>query len=189
MDTNNGPSSFRELRQYVRYDLRYISKGPFRDFLSRYFYEAGFRYVFWLRITRYFFLKGKKTLIPFFLSRMVLKHYGYKYSFDISYRAQIGPRLTIPHFGYIIVTSNTLLGKGCTLRPGVVFGKKLTAETQGAQVGDYVNIGVGAKIIGAVHIGSNVTIGANSVVTKDIPSDCIIAGAPAKVIRYKRSSE
>lgn len=40
-------------------------------------------------------------------------------------------------------------------------------------------------IAGNIHIGDNVTIGAGSVVTKDIPSNCLAAGVPAKVIRYK----
>ncbi len=60
---------------------------------------------------------------------------------------------------------NDVIGANCTLRPGVVFRKKLTEATGGAVVGD------------------NVIVGANSVITKDMPSDCVIAGALAKVLK------
>ena len=123
-------------------------------------------------------------MLMFLLCRMILKHYGYKFSFDISFRAQIGPGLTIAHYGYIIVTSYMTIGSNCTLRPGVVFGKKLTSRTGNAFVGDNVDFGVGAKIIGDVSIGGNVVVGANSVVTKDVPDNCVVAGVPAKVIKY-----
>ena len=179
-----GPSTLRELRHYIRRDLQYVNGHPFRSFFSRYFGEAGMRFSFWLRMTRYFYLKGKPFFPLFLLSRFLMKHFGYKYSFDISFRAQIGPGLTIAHYGYIIVTSNTKLGENCTLRPGVVFGKKLTENTGGAVVGDNVNFGVGSVVIGDVQIGDRVIVGANSVITKDIPSDCVVAGAPARVLKY-----
>ena len=182
-----GPKTFQALKYYIRRDLMYVNGHPYRVFFSRYFFEAGFRYSVWLRCTRYLYLKGKHAFPLFLLSRLILKHYGYKYSFDISFRAQIGPGLTIAHYGYIIATSNTTIGEGCTLRPGVVFGKKLTATCDGPVVGDNVNFGVGSVIVGAVRIGNNVMIGANSVVTKDVPDNCIVAGVPARVIRYTDS--
>ncbi len=179
-----GPKNFKELRYYLRRDLKWVGGHPYRTFISRYCFEPGFKFTVWLRLTRYFFLKGKRALPFFILSRMVYKHLEYKYSFDISYNAQIGPGLTIAHYGYIIVTSNTTLGSNCSLRPGVVFGKKLTEQTDGAIVGDNVEFGVGAKMIGNVRIGNNVIVGANAVVTKDVPDDSIVAGVPAKVVRH-----
>lgn len=52
-------------------------------------------------------------------------------------------------------------------------------------IGNNVAIMANVVIAGKIHIGDNVTIGAGSVVTKDIPSNCLAAGVPAKVIRYK----
>lgn len=151
---------------------------------SRLFFEEGFKYSFWFRTTRYFYLNRKKCFPLYAISRTILKHYGHKYQFDISYRAQIGPGLSIAHYGYIVVTSNTTIGTDCHLKPGTIFGKKQTEETGGATIGNNVNVGAGSKIIGNVKIGDNVFIGANAVVTKDIPSNCVAAGVPAKVIRY-----
>lgn len=179
-----GPKTLRELKHYIRRDLKYVNGHPYRALISRYLFEPGFRYCFWLRLARYCFLKGKKAILPFLICRMILKHYSYKFSFDISFRSQIDPGLVIAHFGYIIVTSNTKIGENCTLRPGVVFGKKLTATTGGPIVGDNVDFGVGTVIVGNVRIGNNVIVGANSVVTKDVPDNCVIAGSPARIIRY-----
>lgn len=51
-------------------------------------------------------------------------------------------------------------------------------------IGDNVSLGCNVTIIGGVHIGNNVTIGAGSVVVKDVPDNCVVAGNPAKIIRY-----
>lgn len=176
-----GPKTYKELKEYLKQDLKYTANRPVRTFLSRYVFEQGFKYIVWLRMTRYAYLSKRRLL--YFFSRLILKHYAYKYHFDISYQAQIGPGLVIAHYGYIIVMKNDVIGTNCTLRPGVVFGKKLTEKTGGAVVGDNVDFGVGSVIVGDVNIGSNVIVGANAVITKDVPSDCVVAGVPARVIR------
>ena len=50
-------------------------------------------------------------------------------------------------------------------------------------IGNNVQIGVGAKILGGVKIGNNVMIGANTVVTKDIPDDCTEVSSPIRIIK------
>jgi len=50
-------------------------------------------------------------------------------------------------------------------------------------IGNNVQIGVGAIILSGVNIGNNVIVGAGSVVTKDIESDCIVVGNPAKILK------
>ena len=56
-------------------------------------------------------------------------------------------------------------------------------------IGSNVEFGVGAKVMGPVVIGDNVIIGANAVVTKDVPSNSVVAGIPARVIRSLSPSE
>jgi len=51
-------------------------------------------------------------------------------------------------------------------------------------IGNNVSLGCNVTIIGGVHIGDNVTVGAGSVVVKNIPDNCVVAGNPAKIIRY-----
>ena len=50
-------------------------------------------------------------------------------------------------------------------------------------IGDNVSLGAAVTIIGNVHIGNNVIVGAGSVVVKDIPDNCVVAGNPARVIK------
>lgn len=56
-------------------------------------------------------------------------------------------------------------------------------------IGDNVEINAGARVLGPVRIGNNVIIGANSVVVKDVPDNCVVAGIPARIIRKDMSHE
>ncbi|MBR4333255.1 MAG: serine acetyltransferase [Clostridia bacterium] len=160
-------------------------KASIKQKMMRYLFEAGYKYITWYRITNKLYYKGKAALPLFVLARARLKHLGYKYSFDISYKAKIGHGFQIAHYGYVVVPSSTVIGNHCRMRPGVVIGKRdITDNTSGGSViGSYVEFGVGAKVMGPVTIGDNVIIGANAVVTHDIPSNSVVAGIPAKVIR------
>ncbi|MCA0230356.1 MAG: serine acetyltransferase [Bacteroidetes bacterium] len=112
------------------------------------------------------------------------KRLGFKLRFTI-YPNTIGPGLRIYHTGdFLHVKKNCKIGKNCTLLPGVVIGNK-NLEDDGSWViiGDNCYIGLGAKIFGQVTIGNNVIIGANSVVVKDIPDNCVVSGIPAKIIK------
>lgn len=152
--------------------------------ILRYILEPGYKYITWYRITSS--LYKSKPLFPLFvLARMVYKHFGYRYTFDISYRAKIGKGFQIAHYGYVVIPSSTVIGDNCRVRPGVVIGKRdindLTSE--GNIIGSNVEFGVGSKVMGPVTIGNNVIIGANAVVTRDVPSNSVVAGIPARVIR------
>jgi serine O-acetyltransferase len=98
----------------------------------------------------------------------------------------IGPGLFLPHPIGIVVAQQSKLGRNCSLFSGVVLGiNHLAEDRSGPILEDNVTVYAGTKIIGRVHIGSNVIIGANSVVVKDAPPNAIIAGIPAKIIRFR----
>lgn len=98
-----------------------------------------------------------------------------------------GPGLAIFHTGdFIFIKPTASIGCNCTLRPGVVIGQKHTGEKpQPVQIGDNVDFGIGVKVFGSLKIGNNVSIGANAVVTHDIPDNAIAGGIPAKIIKIK----
>lgn len=106
------------------------------------------------------------------------------FSSDISCQSRISGGLNIMHGHGIVIGSAVVVGENLKIFDGVTLGNKETETGIMAQpiIGDNVVIGTGAKILGSVVIGSNVTIGANSVVTKDIPSDTVWAGVPARLI-------
>ncbi|HEX3022706.1 MAG TPA: serine O-acetyltransferase, partial [Lachnospiraceae bacterium] len=60
---------------------------------------------------------------------------------------------------------------------------KKTNGIYAPHIGDGVYIGCGAKVIGGIDIGNNVIIGANAVVTKDIPNDCTVVGNPSYIVK------
>lgn len=94
--------------------------------------------------------------------------------------AQFGPGLVILHSHGIVINTTVVAGKGLVLEHGVTIGAE---KNLCPKLGDNVFIGAGAKIIGAVTIGSDVKIGANAVVTKDVPDGATVVGIPAKVIK------
>ena len=76
------------------------------------------------------------------------------------------------------------IGQNCRILPNVVIGSKSASGIPDAEppvIGDNVFIGTGAVVIGNIHVGNNVIIGANSVITRDIPDNCVAVGIPATI--------
>ncbi len=96
--------------------------------------------------------------------------------------AVIGAGLKIWHFGNIFINSGAVIGKNCTLRQGVTIGNR-HEDGPLPVIGDNVDIGAYAQILGGIRVGDNVKIGAMSVVIEDIPSNATAVGIPARVIK------
>jgi serine O-acetyltransferase len=94
--------------------------------------------------------------------------------------AEFGPGFIILHSIGIVINSQVRGGKKVVVEHGVTIGAEKSASPV---LGDDVFIGAGAKIIGGVRIGSRVKIGANAVVTKDVPDDATVVGVPARIVR------
>lgn len=172
-------NSFKGLKFFIKKDyFRINGSKRLKSILMTVLLEPGFKYCLWMRITRYLWLKHS---IFFVFSRFILKHFAYKYEFDISYRAKIGYGLGIGHHGYIVVASNAVIGNYCFLRPGVVIGKKDNFSPHSPVIGNRVFFGAGSKAVGNIKIGNNVSIGANAVVLHDVPDNCIAVGVPAVI--------
>ncbi len=99
---------------------------------------------------------------------------------------EVGDNFLIDHFGGIVISGYAKFGDNCRIRNGVVVGLKNVAEPCAPQIGNNVDIGAGAKILGNIKIGNNVNIGANSVVLTDVPDNAIAVGVPA-VIKMKKN--
>lgn len=93
----------------------------------------------------------------------------------------IGHGFVIDHFGGIVISGYATFGDNCRIRNGVVVGLKRASEPCAPRIGNNVDIGAGAKILGPITIGDNVVIGANAVVTRDVPANFIAVGVPAVI--------
>lgn len=101
----------------------------------------------------------------------------------IGVSAKIGKRLIIEHSGAIVIHGNAVIGDDCIIRQGVTIGNKRLDDPFGAPIlGNRVNVGAGAKILGRVTIGDDAEIGANAVVIRDVPAGAIAVGIPARII-------
>ena len=88
----------------------------------------------------------------------------------------------------IVVGKGVVVGNNCSIFQSVTLG--LPGYTTDAYsfpvVGDDVILGAGAVLLGPISVGSRARVGANSVVTTDVPANSVVAGIPARVIRRQR---
>lgn len=116
-----------------------------------------------------------------FIYKVLFKFVQIITGIELPCEATIGRNFVIDHFGGIIVSGYAQFGDNCRIRNGVVVGLRRVEEKYAPVVGNNVDIGAGAKLLGPIRIGNNVVIGANAVVLCDVPDDSIAAGVPAQI--------
>ncbi|MEB3067881.1 serine O-acetyltransferase EpsC [[Mycobacterium] vasticus] len=103
--------------------------------------------------------------------------------------ATIGKRFFIDHGMGVVIGETTEIGDDVMLYHGVTLGgRSLNHGKRHPTVGDRVTIGAGAKVLGPLHIGDDSAVGANSVVTHDVPPNSIATGIPA-VVRARNANQ
>lgn len=100
---------------------------------------------------------------------------------DLPCEAKLGARCRIDHFGDIIISGDAEFGDDVIIRNGVTIGLRRTGVRGAPVIGNRVDIGAGAKILGKIAIGDDVAIGANAVVLTDVPPNSIAVGVPAVI--------
>lgn len=107
--------------------------------------------------------------------------------FELPDKVIVGNNLLIFHNGGgTVIHPKTIIGNNVSIRQNTTIGSKKIGWIKGEKapcIGNNVHIGANVCIIGNITIGSNVIIGADSVVIGDVPSNCIVAGNPAKIIK------
>jgi serine O-acetyltransferase len=147
---------------------------------------------FWA-LTVYRFGRWRYRVRPALLRKLLSLLYKILFKFvqiitgiELPCEAEIGRNFVIDHFGGIVVSGYAKFGDNCRIRNGVVVGLRRIDEPIAPVIGNDVDIGAGAKILGPISIGNNVAIGANAVVIADVPDNCVAAGVPA-VIKPRRA--
>ena len=168
----------------LRYDLsRVIENDPAaRSKIEVFFLFSTIHALIAYRISH--FLYTKKL---FFLARLISQIARFITGIEIHPGAKIGKGLVIDHGMGVVIGETAEIGDNVLLYHGVTLGG--TGKDKGKRhptVGDNVIIGSGAKVLGAIFIGSNAKIGANSVVLKDVPEGATAVGIPAKNIVKKK---
>lgn len=172
-------TNYQEYKDYICCDLKAYQLE--RVGLFSYFFNDCLR--FQLRLRRIEWLYNTSVHHPLrkalcFIEQIINHRLAIRLGFSIP-KNVFGPGLCIVHYGTIVVSPKAQIGKNCRLHPSTSIG-----DYNGVpRLGDNVYIGPGAKLFGAITIGDNVAIGANSVVNHSFSDNVVIAGAPAKVIR------
>lgn len=185
------------LKETLKHDIRrYIATDELRtlsDYLMFFFFNETFWFVLNFRIGQWVrthfrvpLLTTFVKIITFIIGKILSLITGYQIPFSVL----IGDGLYIGHSGLLIINGNVRIGNNCNLSAGVVIGQGGRDANKGSPIiGDNVYIAPGAKIFGHIRIGNNVAIGANAVVTRDVPDNAVVVGVPAKVINYNGSKE
>ncbi len=133
--------------------------------------------IFFYRIAHFLY-----NLRLLFLARLLSQLTRLFTGIEIHPGATIGKGLFIDHGMGVVIGETTIIGDDVKMFHGVTLGG--TGKDKGKRhptIGNNVEIGAGAKVLGDIKVGDNVKIGANAVVLKDVPKNHIAVGVPARI--------
>ena len=145
----------------------------------RRFWDPGRKLI--LAIRRYQYWRDRQNIFSTLICKwLVLRHrfWSVVTGADIPLNCRIGGGLLIPHPNGIVIHPDAEIGVNCLIFQQVTIG---TREGVGVPtIAGHVDIGAGAKVLGPVYVGAHAKIGANAVVSTDVPSGSVAVGIPAK---------
>ncbi len=146
---------------------------------------AVYRFGRWAEVCRYRWLSVVLGAVYTQMYRYVRNHY----TIELPRSARVGRRLVIGHQGGIVIHWGAQIGDDCLIRQNATLGAA-TGEnyTHAPVLGNRVEVGCGAAIIGRVRIGDDVRIGPNAVVTTNVPAGSTVVVPSPRVIQFKRPS-
>lgn len=179
----------QELKHYILADLyRYEGNLSWRAWLHAWRFEPGFRLTLLMRLQRYTRERPLLRWTLYFVFRLWFTRLSMKLKVFMNPFGDIGPGLYLGHPFMIVINNRVKIGKNCSISHEVTIGTSSRGELKGCpEVGERVYIGPGAKIFGALKIHDKAAIGANAVVTRDVPENAVAVGIPARVVSQKGS--
>lgn len=149
-----------------------------RGLLQPFLFFKGFLAVQTHRVAHDLWKQGRETLAFHFQSRV-----SETFGIDIHPAARLGTGLMLDHATAITIGETAVVGDNCSLLHGVTLGG--TGKEVGdrhPKIGNGVLLSVGAKVLGNIRIGDEAKVAAGSVVLKDVPARCTVAGVPARIV-------
>lgn len=153
--------------------------------------SQGFWTLFWHRFGNWrMSVKPRVLRVPLSLVyRCMCKACEWLCGISLPYTTTVGRRVCLEHFGGMILVPVSI-GSDVTLRQNTTIGiSSSRALAARPVIGDHVDIGAGAVIVGDITIERGAIIGANAVVTKSVPPYAVVVGVPGRVIRYRDPAE
>lgn len=144
----------------------------------------GFHAVLLHRLSHRLYRAG----LPLF-PRLISQFTRFLTGIEIHPGARIGRRFFIDHGAGVVIGETSEIGDDVLLYQGVTLGG--TGHEKGKRhptIGNHVVVGTGAKVLGGIHIGHNVKIGAGSVVVHSVPDDSTVVGIPGRVVRTRNEN-
>lgn len=169
------PENYKDCLDLINSDLfRKTGKRYSTVKLLSYILFHPLSYAVWQRLVAF---KGNF----YFPSKIMHKLCSIIYRIDIPRNTKIGYGLFYSHTSCMVINRGTIIGNNVNISQFLSIG---TNHNTPAVIGDNVYIGPTVCIVENVRIGSNSTIGAGAVVTKDVPANSTCAGVPAKILNY-----
>lgn len=182
MDSVFEINSCEKLFEVIGKDLSHGDEIPKAyQIMKAYIKMPCYRLIVWLRIYQYLKFRRAPYVVPY----LHLQHYKSKLGIDVNISTPTGAGLSIVHGGAVYLNAERI-GENCTFYQGVTLGTGAKGLYERPIIEDDVIVYTGAVIVGGVTLHSGCVIGANSVVTHDVPANALVVGAPAKVIKMMR---
>ncbi len=169
----------RDIRSVQRRDP--AARGAIEVFLC----YSGLHAIWAHRLAHWLWRHGLR-----FLARIVSQTSKVITSIEIHPGAQIGPGLFVDHGVGVVIGETAEVGADVTLYHGVTLGgTSLEKGKRHPTLGDRVVVGAGAKLLGAIEIGDDSRIGANSVVVHSVPPNSVVVGVPGRIVIRSRAHQ
>lgn len=118
-----------------------------------------------------------------FLGTIISRRLQRKYGVFLPYSTRFNSSLILKHPVGIVIGEGVIIGSNVVIYQNVTLGRAEKSIVSYPSIGDNTIIYSGAVVIGGISIGENCIVGANSVVTKDVPDNSVAVGVPAKILR------